>query len=302
VSRRSCKAGILLLFSFLAAWAAAEEPLAGKLVSIGSDTLGSLTSQWAERLTRKHPRVLMQVRAVGSGAAPTALIEGAADIGPMSRPMSGDESKAFQRSYGYAPTAIPVAVDELALFVHRDNPLDSITLPQLDAIFSVTRRCGHAKEIRDWASVGLGEPWADRGITVYGRSAASGTYSVFRRQVLCDGDFSPRLNRLVGSSAIVRAVAMDLQGIGYSSAGYVNANVKRLRVLESDGVNEVSLSRRLFVYINRPPGEALTPLMFAFLNTVFSVEGQRDVVSAGYSPLSRDQLSQLRAGFGLDTL
>lgn len=302
MSGRFCKVGIWLLLSFGASTGLTEEALSGKLVSIGSDTLGSLSSQWAERLTTAHPRVLMQVRAVGSGAAPTALIQGAADIGPMSRPMSGDESKSFQRSYGYPPTAIPVAVDELAVFVHRDNPLESVTLPQLDAIFSVTRRCGYAGEIRDWASLGLAEPWADRGISVYGRSAASGTYSVFRRQVLCGGDFAPRLNRLVGSSAIVRAVAMDLQGIGYSSAGYVNANVKRLRVLESDGVAEVSLSRRLFVYINQPPGETLTPLMSAFLNTVFSVQGQRDVVSAGYSPLSRDQLSLLRADFGLDGL
>ncbi|WP_439106770.1 substrate-binding domain-containing protein [Congregibacter sp.] len=249
----ACLAFLLLSWS---RGALAAEPLVGKLVSTGSDTMGSLTSLWAEMVTARHPGVSMHVRAIGSGAAPTALIQGTANIGPMSRPMSPDEISAFTSKYGYQPTAVPVAEDALAVFVHRDNPLDSISLGQLDAIFSGTRRCGLPRAVRLWGELGLSSPWTQRVISVYGRSAASGTYSVFRRQVLCSGDFAVYLNRLVGSSAVVRAVAMDINGVGYASAGYLNASVKRLQLIGSDGVDEAALSRRLFVYINRPPPNA----------------------------------------------
>ncbi|MFT4874720.1 PstS family phosphate ABC transporter substrate-binding protein [Congregibacter sp.] len=278
----------------------AAEPLVGKLVSTGSDTLGALTSIWAEMLTARHSRVAMQVRAIGSGAAPTALTQGTADIGPMSRPMSPDEINAFSRKYGYQPTAIPVAEDALAVFVHRNNPLDSITTAQLDAVFSSTRRCGFPATIRDWGVLGLSAPWGRRVISVYGRSAASGTYSVFRRQVLCSGDFAVYLNRLVGSSAVVRAVAMDVNGIGYASAGYLNASVKQLRVVQNDGVQEAVLSRRLFVYINRPPKAPIDALTAAFLEVAFSAEGQREVSRLGYGELGKSELARLRSKLGLD--
>jgi phosphate transport system substrate-binding protein len=279
--------------------AGAAESLSGKLVSTGSDTLGSLTSLWAEMLGARYPGVLVQVRAIGSGGAPTALIQGTADIGPMSRPMSSAESAAFVRRYGYPPTAVPIAEDALAIFVHRDNPLETISISELDAVFSATRLCGYPQSIREWGELGLLRPWAARPVSVYGRSAASGTYSVFRQQVLCSGDFSRTLNRLVGSSAIVRAVATDPGGIGYASAGYLNASVKRLRVLRDNGEEEAPLARRLFLYINRPPGAELDPLMRAFLNTVLSVAGQRQVAKSGYLPLSDGELSRQRLRLGL---
>lgn len=277
----------------------AAEPLSGKVVSTGSDTMGSLTSIWAEMLTARHPGVSAQVRAIGSGAAPTALVQGTANIGPMSRPMSPEELSAFTRKYGYPPTAVPVAQDALAVFVHRDNPLDSLTTAQLDAVFSATRRCGYPQAIRSWDELGLGAPWNQRVISAYGRSAASGTYSVFRRQVLCAGDFATQLNRLVGSSAVVRAVATDAYGIGYASAGFLNASVKRLRVLDSGGVDEAVLARRLFVYINRPPEAPVDALTAAFLEVVFSTEGQREVARLGYGALPLAERERLRTNLGL---
>lgn len=279
--------------------ALAELELTGKLVSTGSDTLGTLTSQWAEMLTRRYPQVLAQVRAVGSGAAPTALIQGTADIGPMSRPMSPEEHRRFFRRYGYAPTALRVAQDSLAVFVHRDNPLSTIRLDQLDAVFSITRRCGSPVALRDWGGLGLAGEWSNRLISAYGRSTASGTYSFFRREVLCKGDFSPSLNRLVGSSAVVRAVAGDRDGIGYASAGYINENVRRLRVVQFDGVEEAELSRGLFLYINQQPGVALDPVLAAYLSTALSDAGQRQVAKAGYRPLPASMRVRLRERFGL---
>ena len=276
----------------------AQQPLEGKLVSVGSDTLGSLTSLWAEMLSRRYPGVLVQVRAVGSAAAPTALIQGTADVGPMSRPMSASEQAAFAREYGYAPTAVAVARDELAVFVHRDNPLDTIAVTEVDAVFSSTRRCGAPALISRWTDLGLTGAWGQRPVSSYGRSTASGTYSVFRRQLLCGGDFSPRLNRLVGSAAVVHAVGLDRGAIGYASAGYLNANVRRLQVLAGDGA-PLALSRRLYMYLNSPPGAPLEPVIAAFLNVVLSPEGQREVRKAGYAPLSTPVLHESRAALGL---
>lgn len=270
--------------------------LRGNLVSIGSDTLGSLTAVWAELLMRRHPEVLVQVRAVGSGAAPTALIEGTAGLGPMSRPMSQEEERAFIQRYGYAPTAVTVARDSLALFVHRDNPLERIDLLQLDRIFSITRRCGAARGAELWGAVLRGQQWSQRPISLYGRGTASGTYSFFRRRVLCSGDFSPRLNRLVGSSAVVRAVSGDAFGIGYASAGYLNQTVKRLRVTAADGVQDVALSRDLFLYLNKPPASDLDPVVAGFLRLALSEEGQREVRKSGYVRVPESEmLSQLQS-------
>jgi phosphate transport system substrate-binding protein len=273
----------------------AASPLSGKLVSTGSDTLGSLTALWAEALMRDYPGVTVQVRAIGSGAAPTALIEGTADIGPMSRPMSEAEEHSFARRYGYAPTAVPVALDAIAVFVHRDNPLELLTVRQLDAVFSATRRCGGPAALGFWGELGLGGRWSRRFISVYGRSAASGTYSFFRREVLCRGDFSNGVNRLVGSSAVVRAVGDDPEGIGYASAGYVNSNVRRLRVVEEDRVTPVSLSRRLYLYVNAPPARNLDPVVSAFLSMALGDEGQREVLRSGYLALPEPERALLRS-------
>ena len=277
--------------------------MSGKLVSTGSDTLGSLSSRWAKALGRRYPGLLMQVRAIGSGAAPTALIQGTADVGPMSRPMSPAEERAFVRRFGYGPTAVPVARDEIAVFVHRDNALERISVPQLDAVFSATRRCGYHRPIRDWRRLdGGADERIDapaRPISLYGRSATSGTYSFFRSRVLCRGDFAPDLNRLVGSSAVVRAVARDPRGVGYASAGYLNANVKRLRLLAADGATEIALSRSLYLYINRGPRAPLEGGLAAFLDLVLSAEGQREVRRSGYLPLSAARVARLRESLGL---
>jgi phosphate transport system substrate-binding protein len=276
----------------------AQAALRGKLVSTGSDTLGALVSLWAQALMREHPELTVQVRAIGSSAAPTALLEGTADIGPMSRPMSDAERARFRARYGYAPTAIPVARDVLAVFVHRDNPLHSIDVRALDAVFSATRRCGAATPLRSWGELGLDQRWHRRPVARYGRTAASGTYGFFREQLLCGGDYAAGVNRLVGSAAVVRAVAGDIAGIGYASAGFLDSSVRRLRVLDSQG-GERALSRELYLYVNRPPGAALPASVSAFVAQALSDDGQRLVRLSGYAALAAADLRRLRAGLGL---
>lgn len=298
---RCAKTLLLLVCVALASLCRADDTVPqGKLVSAGSDTLGSLSSLWAELLRQRHPGIVVQVRAIGSGSAPTALVQGTADLGPMSRPMSPAEVGRFFQRYGYAPTAVPVAFDEIAVFVHPHNPIERIALSELDAVFSVTRRCGHPRLLGDWQALAPGSAGAQRPISLYGRSAASGTYSVFRDKVLCGGDFSPRLNRLVGSSAVVRAVASDRYGIGYASAGYVNATVKRLEIVAGDGSRSDRLARELYLYINRPPGTPLEPLVAAYLDLVLSPTGQSEVRREGYRPLTAQEIATLRRQLGLN--
>jgi phosphate transport system substrate-binding protein len=292
----------LLFFALLALGVSAslhaQIPLAGKLVSTGSDTLGVLSSQWAQTIMRDHPAVTVQVRAIGSSAAPTALVEGTADLGPMSRPMTALEVQAFTARFGYPPLAVPVAVDRLAVFVHRSNPLRRLPRRALDAMFSANRRCGAQSPLESWSELGLGERWQSRRITRYGRSAASGTYGFFRGALLCGGDYAPRVNRLVGSAAVVRAVGEDRDGIGYSSAGFLSDSVRELRILD-DSDEALDLSRDLQIYVNLPPGEALPALVAAYLSTALSDAGQTVVSAAGYTPLARRRRLELRQDLGL---
>ena len=286
--RAALLAGLLLVLPHTAL-----AQLSGKLVSTGSDTLAGLSSLWAQSMMRLHPEATVQVRALGSSAAPTALIEGTADIGPMSRPMTASEAARFQRRFGYPPTAVPVAVDTVAVFVHRDNPLRAIGRNELDAIFSANRRCGAPRGIQHWGELGLVDAWEDRPISSYGRGAASGTYGYVRAELLCGGDYAPRVNRLVGSAAVVRSVGSDLAGIGYSSAGFLSDSVQRLRVLGTDGAVAPMLSRDLILYVNRPPGEPLAPLLRAYLRAALDEAGQHQVQAAGYEALDSERRDAL---------
>ena len=272
----------------------------GKLVSGGSDTLGTLSSRWAERVAEQQPSIRVQVRAIGSSAAPVALVEGTADLGPMSRPMTSAETRAFEKRYGYAPTAITIARDSIAVFVHRNNPLDFISGLALASVFSDSNRCGRAEPIEEWGQLGALGPWASRASNVYGRTSSSGTYSVFRNAILCGGDFKKRLNRLVGSSAIVRAVATDRVAMGYASSGYMNVGVKALRIVDSETGAERSLFRDLYLYINRAPGKDLPPRLATYFKLVLSEPGQRLVERVGYQRLAPPELAAVLSQLGLD--
>ena len=200
--------------------------ITGRLKSVGSDTMNNLLALWSEDFRKIYPSVRIEIEGKGSGTAPPALIQGTADFGPMSRDMNPDEIAQFTSAFGYPPTQLPVAIDMLAVFVHQDNPLESLTLEQLDALFSVGRKKGYGKEIRTWGDLGLAGDWANKPISLYGRNPASGTYDYFREHVLEKGDFKPTVKQLGGSSAVIQGVATDQYGIGYSGIGYKTADVK----------------------------------------------------------------------------
>ncbi|CNH81119.1 phosphate binding protein [Yersinia aldovae] len=289
--------------------ASAANTLSGNLSSVGSDTLANLMSLWGADFNHHYPGVNLQIQAAGSSTAPAALAAGATQLGPMSRPMKAGEINAFIQRYGYPPLAVPVAVDALVVFVHQDNPLNKLTLLQLDAIFSQNRRCGEPRPIRRFGELGLSGDWAERSLQRYSRNSASGTYGFFKHRVLCDGDFMSDINELPGSSSVAQAVAGSLNGIGYASMGFRHSGVKALALAAvghdfvmptAENVREgrYPLSRYLYIYINKAPGQPLEPLTAAFLERVLSPEGQRLATHDGYLPLPPEMLIQTRNTVG----
>jgi len=300
---------LLSLFSPALTLAAAPQPemLTGNLSSVGSDTLGTLMMLWSEDFSARAPGVNLQVQASGSSTAPTALAAGAAQLGPMSRPMQAEERQTFQARYGYAPLAVPVALDALVVVVNQRNPLTQIDARQLDAIFSVTRLCGAPQVPTRWGDMGVRQPdWARRPIQRYGRNSASGTWGFFKQQALCSGDFRADVAEFPGSAAVVQAVAANPRSIGYASFGFHLSGVKMLAVTDAQGAavtpdadsirsGRYPWARPLYIYVNKPPGKPLPPLVNAFLHQVLSPQGQRRVSEAGYLPLSAAQRDQALA-------
>ena len=278
--------------------------VSGNLSSTGSDTLANLMTLWTEAFKREYPNVNIQVQAAGSSTAPPALTEGTSNFGPMSRMMKDKEVEAFEARFGYKPTMIRVAIDALAVYVHKDNPLESLSIPQIDAVFSATRRCGAAKDSGRWGDVGLTGNWSERPLQLYGRNSVSGTYGYFKKVALCSGDFKNTVNEQPGSASVVQAVASSLNGIGYSGIGYITSGVKALALSELDGDEPVAatsenavsgdypLSRYLYVYVNKKPDTPLSPLELEFLKLVLSRSGQQIVEKDGYVPVSARVVSR----------
>ncbi len=270
--------------------------VSGNLSSVGSDTLANLMTLWTEEFKRVYPNVNIQVQAAGSSTAPPGLTEGTSNIGPMSRMMKDKEIEAFETRHGYKPTAVGVAIDALAVFVNKDNPIQGLSIEQLDAIFSSTRTCGGLEDITRWGQLGLSGAWKDRPIQLYGRNSVSGTYGYFKQRALCKGDFRSNVNEQPGSASVVQSVSTGVNAIGYSGIGYRTSGVRTVP-LSKKGTNYVDatsetavsgaypLSRLLYIYVNKHPNKPLPPMEYEFLRMVLSRQGQEVVVKDGYVPL-----------------
>jgi phosphate transport system substrate-binding protein len=272
--------------------------VSGNLNSIGSDTLNNLMTLWAEGFRKHYPNVNIQIEGKGSSTAPPALIEGTAQLGPMSRPMKKQEIEAFEAKFGYKPTAIGVALDSLAVYVHKDSPLKELSLPQVDAIFSKTRKGGAAQDITTWGQLGLTGSLASMPISLYGRNSASGTYGFFKEHALYKGDYKDTVKEQPGSASVVLGVTEDKAGMGYSGIGYKTSGVKALALSNKDGEkayeptyenvleSKYPLGRLLYVYVAKEPNKPLPPVIKEFLTYVLSKEGQEVVIKDGYLPLT----------------
>ena len=273
------------------------EGLRGTLNAAGSDTMLELQTLMAEDFRKLYPQVKIQVEGKGSSTAPPALIEGTVQLGNMSRAMKDQEIDAFEEKFGYPPTRFDVALDTLAVFVNKDNPIASLTVPQVDAVFSKTRKCGLAADLSTWGQLGLAGSWATAPISLYGRNAASGTYGYFKDHALCKGDFKDTVKEQPGSASVVQGIEKDPYGIGYSGIGYVTSGVRPVPIAPAEGQPAVAasaehaadgsypLARFLNVYVNKAPGQPLDRLTAEYLRFILSADGQRVVAKAGFDPL-----------------
>jgi len=284
--------------------------VSGNVSSIGSDTLNNLMTLWAESFNRFYPNAKIQIEGKGSSTAPPALIAGTAQLGPMSRPMKGSEIDQFEKKYGYKPTALRTSVDALAVFVNKDNPLKCLTMAQVDAVFSKSRRYGAKDDVKTWGQLGLTGEWAAKPVSLYGRNSASGTYGFFKEHALKNGDFKDAVKEQPGSAAVVQGVTVDRYAVGYSGIGYATAGVRAVPIaakaggkcVEATADNAYSadypLARFLYVYVNRAPGKPLDPLTREFMKLVMSREGQEVVVKDGYFPIpasiAREELNRIQ--------
>jgi len=265
--------------------------VSGSIKSVGSDTLNNLMTGWAEEFRKFYPSAVIEIEGKGSSTAPPALIQGTAQMGPMSRPMKGSEIDDFKKKYGYAPTEVRVAVDALAVFVSKDNPIEGLSMDQIRQIFSV-----EGKDMT-WGDVGLTGEWADKPISLFGRNSASGTYGFFKEHALGKKDYKASVKEQPGSSAVVQGVASDKFAMGYSGIGYVTADVRAVPIAPKTGQKfvpanaemsysgEYPLSRFLLVYVNVKPGEEPTPIVKEFCKMILSQQGQQVTVKDGYFPV-----------------
>lgn len=269
--------------------------VSGTIKSVGSDSLNNVMAIWAEDFRKQYPGVTIEIEGKGSSTAPPALIAGTAQFGPMSRPMKGAELDTFEAKYGYKPTAIRVAVDTLAVFVHKDNPVDCLGLVQLDQIFSKTHFKGPG-DVKSWEDLHVGGEFVGQTISLFGRNSASGTYGYFKEVALAGGDFKDNVKEQPGSSAVVQGVAADKFAIGYSGIGFKTADVKALEVDGGNGScvaptqenaynGSYPITRFMYIYMNVKPGEAAEPLQKEFVRFILSRNGQGDVTKDGFYPM-----------------
>jgi phosphate transport system substrate-binding protein len=258
------------------------EPQATTLTVKGSDTMVILAQRWAEVFMQENEGTTVQVSGGGSGTGMAALVNGTTDLANSSRPIKDTERAQIRERHGADPVEHRVALDALAVYVHRDNPIQALTIPQLKTIFR--------GQVTNWNE--LGGP--DAPIVLYSRENNSGTYAYFKEHVLDDEDFALSTQTLPGTAAVINAVAQDANGIGYGGIAYAEG-VRALRVaaegaepveptMENATNGRYPISRHLFVYsIGAPEG-----ISRRYIDFILSTEGQRVVEGVGYYPLPRE--------------
>ncbi|MCA9165677.1 MAG: PstS family phosphate ABC transporter substrate-binding protein, partial [Planctomycetales bacterium] len=281
----------------------------GTLKTVGSDTMNNMLNLWTQEFKAIYPGIKPEVDGKGSSNALPALIAGQASFGPMSREPKKSEIEEFKAKFGYEPTILETSIDMLAVYVNKDNPLKGLTLPQVDAIFSSTRKQGHPDDIRTWGQLGLDGDWKNAPISLYGRNSASGTYGFFKEKVLSEGDYKTSVKEQPGSSTVVQGVAKEKFGMGYSGIGYKTADVNAIALAKDENsamvdptadnayTGKYPLARFLLLSVNYKPGSDLDPLRREFLKFIYSKQGQTEVVKDGYfpvqAPIAKRMLSQV---------
>lgn len=290
---------------------------------VGADIMDEISFGWVKLYRQAYPRLDVTIEARASSSGIPALISGQADLAPVGREILPAEDKAFVDKFGYHPLEIRVATGAptvlhktaaLVILVSKENPIEGLTLAQLDAICSKTRRRGHA-DIRTWGDAGLGGEWAARPISLYGLES-NGIEKFVKNIALQGGEWKDGVHYVTNegftSFATVAAnhIAKDIGGLTYGALANLTPAVKVVPLAENEGepfvmptveniyTHRYPLSRYAYIYLNRPPGRPIEPKRKEFLKLVLSREGQDVVAREGiYIPLLpqvvREELAKL---------
>ncbi len=288
--------------------------ISGHIKSVGSDTLGHEMALWAKGFEAVYPDVKIEIAAAGSATAPPALLAGVSQFGPMSIPMTAEQTDAFEKKYGYKVSSFRVAIDALAVYVNKDNPIPCLAVQQVNRIFSSTRRTAAGGDIKTWGDAGLTGEWAAKPIMLYGRNSISGTYEFFREMALFSGDYKPAVKQQPGSEAVVQEVANDRFAIGYSGIGYKTAGVRAVPLAlniggtcydtsaETTYSGNYPFSRYLRIYLNKNPSQPLDPLRVEFIKYILSKDGQTQTEKGGYYPITNQIREEELKKLGVSTV
>ena len=281
----------------------------GTIKISGSVTMNNLISLWCRGFSNIYPDVTCIVESYGSHTAPDELTDNSVDLGMMSDPMNSQEIDKFRDVNGYEPYGIRVALDMIGVFVSKDNPLDCISLADLDGVYSLDNLCPGAAAINTWGELGLEGRWQEANIITYGRNTESGTYDAFRKIALCNGQYRDSVKRVGNSEDIIDFVSGESQSIGYSGIRYLTPNVKALSIGEAeDGCyppefqyaesGEYPLSRYLYLYARKHETQDRYILVREFLNFILSTDGQKYIKEAGHDPLPKSVYMEELEKFG----
>lgn len=278
----------------------------GVLKSEGSDTMDPIIKPWCEKFASYYGgNVLCEISdGKGSGSGPPLLLDELINVARLSRPYKRKEVDKFIEKFGYRPLMMRTALDTLGVFVNKDNPIDCVTMKELDAIFSQDMKCGPNSSINRWNQLDVLGIYNNKKISLFGRIPLSGTHQFFKKKVLCKGPFKSVIREYGDSPNITRDIENNIYGIGYAGISYLTPGTKALAVSNGEKNQEecipataefvanatYPISRILYIYLNKKPGEPLEPLLKEFMKFVLSKEGQEIVYLADFYPLSKESI------------
>ncbi|ULA63049.1 MAG: Phosphate ABC transporter, periplasmic phosphate-binding protein PstS [Nitrospira sp.] len=303
--------------------------IAGTFKIQGSETMYPLMSRLTMEFQRRQPKVAIDVKGGGSTKAVAEFLQPPlSKTGKVmwqedravnfkmiatSRELFDAEVKEFVAQHGYEPTAVPVAVDAVALYVHKDNPVAGLTLDQVDAMFSTTRNRGQKAAITQWGQLGLTDGWEKAAIQLYGRDRKSGTRAFFQDHCLAGGEFMPGLHEEPGAASVILNLGRDQVGIGYSGLGLQSSTVRVIPLAEAAGTPYVipsaatvadqsyPLRRVLHLYVDKAPNAPIPAAAQEFLTFIMTQEGQEAVAKAGFFPLPAGEVAKSAVALGLSS-
>ncbi|BDU78053.1 PstS family phosphate ABC transporter substrate-binding protein [Mesoterricola sediminis] len=269
----------------------------------GTDAISDLGEEWGRLFHQYQPQGRIVYVPKLTKEAVKDLTEGTRPLVITARELSQDEMKAFQAKHGYMPMRIPVCLDAIIVFVHKNNPISSISMEQLDAIFGQERHGGYKEPAATWSDFRVRGDLGKRAIVAYGRGEGTTTREAFQASVLLNGPFKAGVIAKPDASSLAESVITDEAGIAFGSLASWYAGVKVLPVIpykSSDArlpnQDNVTLSRypmpRLYyAYLNRAPGAALDPALGEVLHFLLSQEGQGVAADVGLLPAPHEFLT-----------